>query len=453
MLEELPVNLDETYGRILRDINESNRDHAHRLLQCLTVAVRPLRVSELAEVLAVDFGAASRGGTSMLNTDWRWEDQERAVLSTCSSLISIVDEDGSQVVQFSHFSVKEFLTSSRLAVSSGDVSRFHIHLEPAHTILAKACLGVLLQLDEHVERDNSEKSSPLARYAAEHWVEHAKFEQVSSHVRKEMEDLFDTVNPCFAAWLRVHDIDADPPESPLSLFSVSTPRRVAAAPLYYAALCGIYDLEEHLVIKCPRQQVNANGGYYVSPLGAALGMGYLDVAQLLYDHGADVNVQGQFGRTLLFSAAGKGHRETVEWLLNHGADPNRRCDENDALLAPLHVAAWIGQVEISRILIHFKVDQNALDRSGQTPLHLASDISTASRLLEHGVDVDNSHSTALHLASRNSSFEVTCLLLEHGADLNAEDEWGRTPFPVASGHLRNEITKSFLNLNLYPIRV
>jgi hypothetical protein len=70
MLEELPETLDETYERVLREINKAKREHAHRLLQCLTVAVRPLRVAELAEVLAVDFGMASNGETSRLNTDW-----------------------------------------------------------------------------------------------------------------------------------------------------------------------------------------------------------------------------------------------------------------------------------------------------------------------------------------------------------------------------------------------
>ena len=168
MLEELPETLDETYERILRNINKANRDHAHRLLQCLTAAIRPLRVAELAEILAIDFGTAHRGGTSKLNIDWRWEDQQEAVLSTCSSLISVVDEDGGQIVQFSHFSVKEFLTSSRIGGSSADVSRFHIPLEPAHTILAKACLGVLLRLGELVDGDNVKDKFPLAGYAAEH---------------------------------------------------------------------------------------------------------------------------------------------------------------------------------------------------------------------------------------------------------------------------------------------
>jgi hypothetical protein len=70
--------------RILRDINKANRDHAHRPLQCLTVAVCPLRVAELAGVLAVDFGIASHRERSKLNSDRRWEDQQEAVLSRSS---------------------------------------------------------------------------------------------------------------------------------------------------------------------------------------------------------------------------------------------------------------------------------------------------------------------------------------------------------------------------------
>ncbi|KAH9173906.1 hypothetical protein EDB89DRAFT_1815192, partial [Lactarius sanguifluus] len=139
-LNELPETLDETYERILRGINKAQMDNAHRLLHCLAVAVRPLRVEELAELLAFDFEASSLGGIPKLKEDWRWDDQEEAVLSTCSSLITIVPNRGSRVVQFSHFSVKEYLTSPRLARSDGDVSRFHVVLEAAHTILAQACL-------------------------------------------------------------------------------------------------------------------------------------------------------------------------------------------------------------------------------------------------------------------------------------------------------------------------
>jgi ankyrin repeat protein len=447
MLEELPETLDETYERILRDINKANRGHAHRLLQCLAVAIRPLRVAELAEILAVDFGTAACGGISKLNTDWRWADQQQAVLSTCSSLISIVDENDSQVVQFSHFSVKEFLTSSRLASSSADVSRFHTPLEPAHTILVKASLGVLLRLDEHVDEYDVEESFPLARYAAEHWVDHAQFENVSSHIREEMGYLFDSNEPYFAAWLHVFDIDTTPP-NPSALYHFAKRREVSnmATPLYYAALCGFHDLAEHLIRKHP-QQVNANGGRYVSPLGAALGREHLDVAQLLYEHGAEVDVQGNNRWTPLFVAPCRGHRNIVEWLLSHGADPNFRSEYK---FTPLHEAAVYGEAEICQILLQHKADKNALDFKDQTPLHLASEQgrnSVARLLLEHGVDVNarnHNQLTALHLASKEGHIDVARLLLEHGIDVNAQDLNGSTSLHMASAWGKFEVTRLLL---------
>ncbi|KAH9992931.1 hypothetical protein BJV77DRAFT_410664 [Russula vinacea] len=43
-LNELPTTLDETYERALEGIPKEKRQHAHRLFQCLVVAIRPLRV-------------------------------------------------------------------------------------------------------------------------------------------------------------------------------------------------------------------------------------------------------------------------------------------------------------------------------------------------------------------------------------------------------------------------
>jgi len=142
ILAELPESLNETYERILLEINTAKRRHAHRLLQCLTVAFRPLRVEELAEILIVDFDAGE--AIPKLNADWRREDPEQAVLSVCSSLVEIVNPDGSMVVQFSHPSIKEFLTSDRLTGPRGRVSRNRVDLKLAHTMLAQACLSVLL---------------------------------------------------------------------------------------------------------------------------------------------------------------------------------------------------------------------------------------------------------------------------------------------------------------------
>ena len=203
ILEELPESLDETYERILKGIRKPSRKHAYRLMQCLVAAARPFRVEELAEVLAVDFDT---GETPMLNPGWRWSDHQEAALSACSSLVTIVKDRDSQIVQFSHFSVKEFLMSDRLAESSSDISRYHIRLEPAHVILAQACFGVLLRLDDGTDLNNIE-SFPLAQYAAEYWVKHAQFGKVSSRIEEGMDCLFDADKPHFATWLWIYNED------------------------------------------------------------------------------------------------------------------------------------------------------------------------------------------------------------------------------------------------------
>jgi hypothetical protein len=188
-LEQLPESLDETYEQIVMDIKKANKGQAHRMLQCIAVAIRPLSVGELAELLAFEFDA-TKGGIPKLNADWRWEDHEQAVLSTCSSLITIVPTEESHIVQFSHFSVKEFLMSDRLSTLPKDISQYHIVLEDANTLIARACLSVLLR-DPVDENDAATQAAtgPLARYSAEHWVSHAQVENVASHIRDGMERL------------------------------------------------------------------------------------------------------------------------------------------------------------------------------------------------------------------------------------------------------------------------
>src|SRR5882762_9685511 len=100
-LAELPETLDDTYQRTLREIDKASWEFAHRLFQFLAVASRPLRVEELAELLAFDFTA---GSIPKFHEDWRLEDPVDAVLSACSSLLAVVDVGDSSVIQFSHFS-------------------------------------------------------------------------------------------------------------------------------------------------------------------------------------------------------------------------------------------------------------------------------------------------------------------------------------------------------------
>jgi hypothetical protein len=100
-LKELPETLDETYERTLEEIPKEKTKHAHRLFQCLVAAIRPLYVEELAEIFAIEF---DQDAARNLMEGWRPENPEEAVLSACSTLITVIDNDkGSKIVQFSHF--------------------------------------------------------------------------------------------------------------------------------------------------------------------------------------------------------------------------------------------------------------------------------------------------------------------------------------------------------------
>ena len=387
------------------------------------MAVRPFRLEELAEVLAFDFDEAS-GGIPQLNTDWRREDQEQALLSTCSSLISVVYDGESRVVQFSHFSVKEYLTSDRLAAAAGDISFYHIALAPAHTILAQACLGVLLHLDDNI-RESYVERFPLVEYAAECWVGHAHFEDVLLRIQDGTEHLFDTDKPHLSRWIRVYDID--------NLWWPRNNKWFSAAPVYYAALCGFSSMVEKLLRERPKD-VNARGGSHGTALHAASIMNHVNVGQSLLKRGADVNVLGRWKRTPLHVASTSGNLEIGQWLLANGADVNAKDDDH---WTPLHGAANNGHVEFVRTLLRTNTDINAQTKSEATPLYRATNnghVSIVRLLLDSGADPNKAalrRWTPLHEAACFGRLEVAHLLLEGGVDVDAEDDEGKTAFQIA----------------------
>ncbi len=356
---------------------------------------------------------------------WRFEDHEDAIFSTLSSLVTIVRHGDSRVVQFSHFSVKEYLTSDRLAQSHEDVSQFYIHLDQAHTIMARACLGTLLRLDER---------NPLVEYAARYWVDHAKFEKVSSHVWDGIDDLFDISKPHFRAWLQVYDMDE-------GRFFFDFPQSDVGSPLYYAALCGFYDLAERLIAKHP-EQVNAVGGSLLAPLPAALYGNHFCVADLLHKHGGATDVRATSNWTPLHSATIDERLDIMRWLLNRGSDVEVR---DVAGWTPLHVAVRFGKLESVRLLLEHNADINSRDNKGETPLLGAlfntsfsgtgKVVAAMERLLEYGADAnacDHNLSTPLHEASSWGWLEIARLLLSYGANVDEKDNDGRTPFELAS---------------------
>ncbi|KAN0108974.1 Ankyrin repeat-containing domain protein [Russula decolorans] len=163
--------------------------------------------------------------------------------------------------------------------------------------------------------------------------------------------------------------------------------------------------------------------------------------------------------TPLMAALARRHFQTAELLRHNGADVDVRGRKRRT---PLHSAARCGDFEMVRVLLKYKADVHARTDLGWTPIHYVSlgfPISVipnicqslpdvARLLLEHGADVnaqvsgsDNSGRTPLHLTMVFNRVEVVRVLLEHGANVDAEDSQGRTPFQIASAKGYDEMMK------------
>ena len=349
-MNDLPKTLDVTYDRTLLNIDEEKREFSQRLFRCLAVSIRPLLVDKLAEILAIQFDEVA---SPTFNAAWRPENPEEAVISACSSLIAVVDKGGHQFVQFSHFSVKEYLTSERLAGAEDRLSYYHILPEPAHTILAHISFSILLHLDNKIDRDTI-GHFPLAPYAARHWIDHAQFRDVSSHITEVMKRLFDPTKPHFAAWVWLYDIDRYWTERMPTMH----PTQPDAVPLYYASLGGFVGLTEHLIASHSRD-VNSKGGFHTTPLHAASVKGHTKVVSLLLRSGADPDSRDDLGRVSLhrISQDISGRTARHDEIITRDRSAPRRfwrgCEyhRRSRLWAPLHAAAQSGYREIAELLL------------------------------------------------------------------------------------------------------
>ena len=463
-LAELPETLDETYERALREIKRANWELAHRLFQSVAVAARPLRVEELAEFLAFDFDA---GSTPRFDEGWHLEDPIHAVQSACPSFLSVIDIGGHQIIQFSHFSVKEFLTSSRLSESNHEISRYHVSMTPAHTLVVKACLGILLHLDKNVAEVAVQKF-PLASYAALHWVDHARFEDVSQNVENGIHILFDSNKHHLTIWVSLHNKELPS----WRLFKRDErPLPLSGTPLHYATTCGLHAFVNLLVVEHPHD-VNSRGLDNLTPLHMASLRGYEEVAHVLLENDADVTAQDDDGQTPLHVASREGHSEVVRTLLGHGAST---ADRDKAGLTPLHLALQPRNVEdphnthggvdgrakdegenghaqlrgaLQNDYLSYLFSQEAIGQvirdpferrrhttlQGRTLFYVALCQRYASPLRFHdkaGVDTRDKGKWN-HLAPRSEHVEVALLLLKHGADPGARNERGSRPLHLAS---------------------
>jgi len=223
------------------------------------------------------------------------------------------------------------------------------------------------------------------------------------------------------------------------------------SPLLAAAICELHRTPLH----------NATGYFTAS---------HFDVAELLVEHGANVNALDSDKRTPLHNAVGyQGDSNIVELLVKNGADVNARCktwqypaDETYGVsnVTPLHIAASEGDTFVVRYLIKQGASVEACDQNNMTPLHWAlfpdidGNLSVVKILIKNGANVNaiskdfyslregwdqcrdsaetEEKSTALHLAIKYGSKKSVEFFISQGASVVIVDENGYTPLHRAA---------------------
>ena len=165
------------------------------------------------------------------------------------------------------------------------------------------------------------------------------------------------------------------------------------------------------------------------------------ILRLLIEHGADVTAQDETQSTPLHMASYSGIPDLVQPLIEHGADAKR---QDRSQRTPLHLAASRVSTKITSLVFAAEVLRTHVYvqevwssvHSGFTP-HPVGAVSIADTmrlLIDHGANVaaqDETHSTPLHLAAFWCNVEAVRLLIEHGGDVLAQDGNHRTPLHLA----------------------
>jgi ankyrin repeat protein len=114
-------------------------------------------------------------------------------------------------------------------------------------------------------------------------------------------------------------------------------------------------------------------GRFLLPIQAAARSGRIDLVDMLYERGANINAAAndRWGRTALQAAAEEGHLEMVRWLLARGAQVNAPIAGNCWLTA-LQAASWAGAFDIVYVLLEHDADVNAAPSGSWTALETAA---------------------------------------------------------------------------------
>ncbi|GAW16521.1 hypothetical protein ANO14919_059510 [Xylariales sp. No.14919] len=529
-LREMPRSLDETYQRILDAIDEMYHDEVRVALEWLVFSERPLSVAELGEACSIRLDGNNKPFLEECS-----DEIVSGILGVLSPLVIVElvpDTDRTmgvnplpmkfsseryiQRIRLAHFSVKEYLMSSRLRAPRA--SKFMLGSNGHHDLAQMCCAYVLYftsqgDVGKWIEKAKQPLSSdsgdrrrirenllqdltpsyPLLSYAIHRWTRHQGLAEretnappmdVNLHLQILQDErvritwlsfvgsIIDCGSGCPASWRFCGDL---------------YDQQEGTKAIYWTSLLGFYHTTSMLCEQAPCSDINHVAGYHETALQAAAEFNAVKIAGKLIEAGADVNIMA--GRPLMVASM-HGNKKIIQILLDNGAIINApRKSNTNALIAasrwhrfdavellidrgadlmiadsdgytPLHKACLkYGSVDVVKLLLDKGADPNIVANEGSTPLHWASEhgsVDVVKLLLDKGADptaVANEGSTPLHWASEHGSVDVVKLLLDKGADPNIVTNKGSTPLLLGSEGNHVDVVKLLLEKDADPTAV
>uniref|UniRef100_A0A1I8ATV9 ANK_REP_REGION domain-containing protein n=1 Tax=Steinernema glaseri TaxID=37863 RepID=A0A1I8ATV9_9BILA len=147
--------------------------------------------------------------------------------------------------------------------------------------------------------------------------------------------------------------------------------------------------------------------------------GHFEIAKILMEHGAPVNMKTETFDSPLSMAAGSGHADLVRLLIEKGADIEQ---VNDDQYTPLMESCREGHIELVKILVTSGVKLDQITPNSETALTLAAahgSLPIVQLLLENGASIFLGSPSALYEATQEGHKDVVQFLVHRLLELRA----------------------------------
>jgi hypothetical protein len=175
-LKSLPKTLNETYERMLNDLDDFDKPRAKSALMWLVFSARQLFIEELVDACAIDLEQGPLVDDKLEPFDIEPLLQDMVIVRPPLPPDGAVAEQ-THTVMLMHASIREFLWNKTESQggSPGAAPYFSLQHRESNIVLAQSCLTYLLCYNTYDLRHYHEEY-PFRKYAWYHWEDHIETE-------------------------------------------------------------------------------------------------------------------------------------------------------------------------------------------------------------------------------------------------------------------------------------